>query len=138
MQNNVLAVKIKQNPLKKTRKEIGNVPPFNLVKMMGNIVDAANWNNKKQIQFNSFFDKIQSIYSRKFGVKKLPAIKPKTKNIAKEQRVFFSKIKLFRLSNNVFKIIGQDLLSLASSCAVCLVMILFWISYVVFKRKYYA
>ena len=36
----------------------------------------------------------------------------------------------------IFKIIGQDLLSLAASYAVCLVMILFWISYVVLKIKY--
>ena len=36
----------------------------------------------------------------------------------------------------VFKIIGQDLLSLAASYAVCLIMILYWISYIILKRKY--
>ena len=36
----------------------------------------------------------------------------------------------------VFKIIGQDLLSLAASWAVCLVLILFWGSYHILKRKY--
>ena len=36
----------------------------------------------------------------------------------------------------VFKVIGQDLLSLAASWAVCLVLILFWGSYHILKRKY--
>ncbi len=36
----------------------------------------------------------------------------------------------------VFRIIGQDLLSLAASYAVCLIMILYWISYIILKRKY--
>ena len=36
----------------------------------------------------------------------------------------------------VFKIIGQDLLSLAASWAVCLILILFWGSYHILKRKY--
>lgn len=36
----------------------------------------------------------------------------------------------------VFKLIGQDLLSMASSYAVCLMVCLYWISYYVLKRKY--
>ena len=36
----------------------------------------------------------------------------------------------------VFKIIGQDLLSFAASCAVCLFMILFWVSYLILQKKY--
>ena len=36
----------------------------------------------------------------------------------------------------VFKIIGQDLLSQAAAYAVCLIMILYWISYILLKRKY--
>jgi Na+/H+ antiporter NhaD/arsenite permease-like protein len=36
----------------------------------------------------------------------------------------------------VFKIIGQDLLSQAAAYAVCLIMILYWISYMLLKRKY--
>ena len=36
----------------------------------------------------------------------------------------------------VFKIIGQELLSLAASWAVCLVLILFWGSYHILKRRY--
>jgi uncharacterized membrane protein len=36
----------------------------------------------------------------------------------------------------VFKIIGQDILSLASSGAVCLMLVLYWISYIILKKKY--
>ena len=36
----------------------------------------------------------------------------------------------------VFKIIGQEVLSFAASGSVCLMLVLYWISYVVLKRKY--
>ena len=36
----------------------------------------------------------------------------------------------------VFKIIGQELLSQAAAYAVCLMLILYWISYMFLKRKY--
>ena len=36
----------------------------------------------------------------------------------------------------VFKILGQDLLSMAASGAVCLMLILYWISFIILKRKY--
>ena len=36
----------------------------------------------------------------------------------------------------VFKIMGQDLLSMAASEAVCLMLILYWISFIILKRKY--
>ena len=36
----------------------------------------------------------------------------------------------------VFKVTGQELLCLASCYAVCLIMVLYWISYIVLKRKY--
>lgn len=36
----------------------------------------------------------------------------------------------------VFKIIGQELLSQAAAYAVCLMLILYWISYLILKRKY--
>ena len=35
-----------------------------------------------------------------------------------------------------FKILGQDLLSQAAAYAVCLIMILYWICYMILKRKY--
>lgn len=36
----------------------------------------------------------------------------------------------------VFKIIGQDLLSMVASGSVCLMLVLYWLSYIVLKRKY--
>ncbi len=36
----------------------------------------------------------------------------------------------------VLKIAGQDLLSMASSFALCLFLVLFWVSYHILKRKY--
>ena len=36
----------------------------------------------------------------------------------------------------VFKLLGQDLLSIASGGAVCLMLVLFWISFFVLKKKY--
>lgn len=36
----------------------------------------------------------------------------------------------------VFKIMGQDLLSMAASGAVCLMLVLYWISFIILKRKY--
>ena len=36
----------------------------------------------------------------------------------------------------VFKILGQDLLSFVASSAVCLIMILFWFSYLILQKKY--
>ena len=35
-----------------------------------------------------------------------------------------------------FRIAGEDLLSLACSYAVCLMLVLYWISYLVLKKKY--
>ena len=36
----------------------------------------------------------------------------------------------------IFKITGQEVLSFAASGSVCLMLVLYWISYVVLKRKY--
>ena len=36
----------------------------------------------------------------------------------------------------IFKIIGQDVLSFAASGSVCIILALFWISYLILKRKY--
>ena len=36
----------------------------------------------------------------------------------------------------VLKLIGQELLSLAASCAVCLMLVLYWGAYFVLKKKY--
>ena len=40
------------------------------------------------------------------------------------------------LGSIVFKIAGYDLYSMASGIAVCLLITLYWISYVILKRKY--
>lgn len=36
----------------------------------------------------------------------------------------------------VFKIIGQEVLSFAASGAVCLILVLYWISYFILRKKY--
>ncbi len=36
----------------------------------------------------------------------------------------------------IFRIIGQEVLSLAASGSVCLMLVLYWISYVFLKKKY--
>lgn len=36
----------------------------------------------------------------------------------------------------VLKIVGQDLLSLAASYAVCLMLILYWVAYLILRKKY--
>lgn len=40
------------------------------------------------------------------------------------------------VSSILFRIFKQDLLSLAASGAVCLMLVLYWITYVILKRKY--
>lgn len=36
----------------------------------------------------------------------------------------------------VFRILGQDVYSTAASCAVCLMLVLYWVCYLVLKKKY--
>ena len=36
----------------------------------------------------------------------------------------------------VFRVMGQELLSLAASWALCLVLVLYWLSYLILSRKY--
>ena len=36
----------------------------------------------------------------------------------------------------VFRILGQDVYSNAASCAVCLMLVLYWVSYLVLSKKY--
>ena len=40
------------------------------------------------------------------------------------------------LGTIVLRILGQELLSIASGGAVCLMLVLFWVSFVVLKKKY--
>ena len=36
----------------------------------------------------------------------------------------------------IFKIVGQEILSFAASGAICIMLVLYWISYLILKRKY--
>ena len=36
----------------------------------------------------------------------------------------------------VFRLIGQDLLSLVASCAVCYLVVLYWVSWLILQKKY--
>lgn len=36
----------------------------------------------------------------------------------------------------IFKILHQDSLSMFAGCSVCLIMVLYWISYLILKKKY--
>lgn len=40
------------------------------------------------------------------------------------------------LGTIIFKVLGQDLLSMVSSSAVCLMLVLYWISFLVLRKKY--
>ena len=43
---------------------------------------------------------------------------------------------IMAIATIIFKLIGQELLMMAASSSVCLVLVLFWVSYLVIKRKY--
>ena len=45
-------------------------------------------------------------------------------------------VMIMAVASIVLKIAGQDILSIAASGAVCLVLVLFWGSYLILKRKY--
>ncbi len=45
-------------------------------------------------------------------------------------------VMIMAVATIVFKIAGQETLSMAASGGVCLVLILFWVSYLILKRKY--
>ena len=45
-------------------------------------------------------------------------------------------ILIMSVSVIVLRVMGQNVLSIAASCAVCLMLLLFWGSYMVLKRKY--
>ena len=40
------------------------------------------------------------------------------------------------ISTSVLKLLGQDLLSIAAGFAVCVLMLLYWVCYLVLKKKY--
>ena len=40
------------------------------------------------------------------------------------------------ISTIVFKLVGQDLLSMAAGFAICILVVLYWVCYVVLKKRY--
>ena len=84
---------------------------------------------------------------RYYRLKKNPAYREKMETAITDERNQFIRAKawswagyLFILCAAVaviiFKLLNLDLLSQASSGAVCLMLVLYWISYFVLKRKY--
>ena len=45
-------------------------------------------------------------------------------------------VMIMAVATIVFKIVGQETLMMAASSSVCLVLTLFWVSYLILKRKY--
>ena len=45
-------------------------------------------------------------------------------------------VMIMAVATIVFRIAGQETLSMAASGGVCLVLVLFWVSYLILKRKY--
>ena len=48
----------------------------------------------------------------------------------------YSFVLIAAISTIVLKLLGQDLLSMAAGCAVCVLVLLYWGSYWLLKRKY--
>jgi len=45
-------------------------------------------------------------------------------------------VMIMAVATIVFKIVGQETLMMAASSSVCLMLMLFWVSYLILKRKY--
>ena len=45
-------------------------------------------------------------------------------------------VMIMAVASIVLKVMGQDILSIAASGSVCFVLVLFWISYLILRRKY--
>ena len=45
-------------------------------------------------------------------------------------------VMIMAVATIIFKVVGQDLLCMVASGCVCLVLVLFWVSYLFLKRKY--
>ena len=84
---------------------------------------------------------------RYYRLKKNDAYREKMETAATDERNQFIRMKAWSwagylfiictgLSVIVFKLLGNDLLSQASSWGVCLMLVLYWISFFVLKKKY--
>ena len=84
---------------------------------------------------------------RYYRLKKNDAYREKMETAVTDERNQFIRMKAWSWAGYLFviiggisvivlKLIGQELLSLAASCAVCLMMVLYWGAYFVLKKKY--
>ena len=84
---------------------------------------------------------------RYYRLKKNEAYREKMETAATDERNQFIRMKAWSwagylfiictaVSVIVFKLLGNDLLSQASSWGVCLMLVLYWVSYFVLKKKY--
>ena len=110
----------------------------------------------------AFFEKVDSFWSgmgsalfvigvlrmiRRYRFNKNDAYREKMEIEEKDERNHFIRNKawawagylfvmLMAVATIVFKIVGQEILMMAASGGVCLMLILFWVSYHILKRKY--
>ena len=84
---------------------------------------------------------------RFYRLKKNESYREKMETAATDERNQFIRMKAWSwagylfiivsaLGTIIFKILGQDLLSQVASYTVCLMLVLYWISYFVLKKKY--
>ena len=84
---------------------------------------------------------------RAHRLKKNEEYREKMETYATDERIHFLRTKalswagyLFIIISAVavivFRILGQDVYSTAASCAVCLMLVLYWVCYLVLKKKY--
>lgn len=84
---------------------------------------------------------------RRYRLEKNEAYREKVEIEAKDERNHFIRNKawawagylfvmIMAVASIVLRIMGQDLLSTAASGSVCLVLVLFWISFYILRRKY--
>lgn len=84
---------------------------------------------------------------RAHRLKKSDAYREKLETLENDERLHFLRMKAWSWAGYLFiiiggicvivlKILGQSLLSMAASYAVCLMMVLYWGAYFVLKKKY--
>ena len=84
---------------------------------------------------------------RFYRLKKNDSYREKTETAVTDERNQFIRMKAWSwagylfimvsaIATIIFRILGQDLLSQFASYAVCLMLVLYWVSYFVLKKKY--
>ena len=84
---------------------------------------------------------------RSFRLKKDPQYREKVETEASDERIVFLRSKAWAwagycflliaaICSIVFRLVGQELLSMAASFAVAMLALLYWISYLVLNKKY--